>query len=51
MNLHEAIYSLYPKVVTIRGEEAFDKDNKPVNYDKAAVAALVTTPNEITIRS
>jgi hypothetical protein len=51
MNLHEAIRSLHPTVVIIRGEEAFDRDNNPVNYDKAAVAALVTTPNEITIRS
>jgi hypothetical protein len=51
MNLHEAIYSLYPEVVIIRGEEAFDRDDKFINYDKAAVATLVTTPNEITIKS
>ena len=49
MNLHEAIYSLYPEVVVIRGEDAFDKDDKPVDYDKEAVSALVTT-NEVTIK-
>jgi hypothetical protein len=43
MNLHEAIYSLYPQVVVIRGEDAFDKDDNKVDYDKEAVFALVTT--------
>jgi len=51
MNLHEAIYSLYSEVVVIRGEHAFDKDVKQIEYDKEAVSALVTTPNEITIKS
>lgn len=49
MNLHEAIYSLYPEVVVIRGENAFDKDDKQVDYDKEAVAALVTT-TEVTLQ-
>ena len=39
ITLHEAIYALNPQVVTIRGEEAFDKDDKPVAYDKAAAQA------------
>jgi len=43
MNKHSAIYKLYPNVVTIRGDEAFDKDNNKVNYDNAAVEALVAS--------
>jgi len=39
----EAIQKLYPNVVTIRGDEAFDKDNNKVNYDNAAVEALVAS--------
>ena len=37
--LHDAIYALNPQVVTIRGEEAFDKDDKPVAYDMTAAQA------------
>ena len=33
IHLHDAIYALNPQIVTIRGEEAFDKDDKPVAYD------------------
>jgi len=36
-----AILKLYPKVVTIRGETAYDADDKEVAYDKAAVQAYV----------
>ena len=37
----EAIYKLYPNVVTIRGETAYDADGNEVAYDKAAVDAYV----------
>jgi hypothetical protein len=36
---HEAIYKLNPTVVTIRGDDAFDVQDNPVIYDKAAVQA------------
>ena len=41
MMKHEAIYKLYPNVVVIRGDEAFDADDNPVAYDESAVQALV----------
>jgi hypothetical protein len=43
MDKHSAIYKLYPNVALIRGDEAFDKDNNKVNYDNAAVEALVAS--------
>lgn len=43
MNKHQAIYKLYPNVVTIRGDVAYDKDNKEVTYDNNAVEALVAS--------
>ena len=33
----EAIYQLYPTVVTIRGDIAYDANNNEVSYDLAAV--------------
>lgn len=36
-NFIEALYQLYPQVVTIRGDEAFDVDGNPVQYDAVAV--------------
>jgi len=40
--LHEAIRKLNPSIVTIRGEDAFDKDDNPIEFDldeaKAEVA-------------
>lgn len=36
---HKAIYALYPQVVIIRDDQAFDADNNQVSYDAAAVAA------------
>lgn len=33
----QAIYALYPQVVIIRGDEAFDADGNQVQYDLAAV--------------
>lgn len=41
MNKHEAIYTLYPSVATIRGNDAFDEQGNPVVYDEAAVNAWV----------
>ena len=38
---HKAIYTLYPNVVRILDDQAFDADNNPVSYDAAAVAAWV----------
>jgi hypothetical protein len=43
MTKHETIYKLYPSVVTIRGDVAYDKDNNEVTYDKNAVEALVAS--------
>ena len=41
MKIHQAISELYPNVAVIRGEDAFDVDGNPVQYDKAAVEAYV----------
>ncbi len=38
---HKAIRVLNPSVVTIHGEDAFDKDGNPVEYNRAAVEAWV----------
>ena len=40
--IDDAIRALNPQVVTIRGEEAFDKDDKPVSYDMTAAQAKLT---------
>jgi len=37
MNKHEAIYKLYPNVVTIHGDVAYDADGNEVVYDENAV--------------
>ena len=37
MTKHEAIFYLYPSVVSIRGDDAFDGDGLSVTYDEAAV--------------
>ena len=36
-----AIYKLYPQVVTTNGDEAFDAEGNLVDYDKQAVQAYV----------
>jgi hypothetical protein len=41
MNKHEAIYKLYPNVVTIRGDVAYDANEQEVTYDEVAVQAEV----------
>lgn len=38
---HKAIRALNPSVVTIRGEDAFDQNDNPVEYDRAAAEAWV----------
>ena len=38
-----AIRKLYPEVVTIRGDVAYDKDEQEVTYDNNAVEALVAS--------
>jgi len=43
MDKHQAIYKLYPSVITIRGDVAYDKDNNEVTYDNNAVEALVAS--------
>ena len=43
MDKHDAIYKLYPNVTVIRGDVAYDKDNKEVTYDNNAVEALVAS--------
>jgi len=41
MNKHDAVYKTNPTVVTIRGDDAFDVDGKPVAYDMAVVQAYI----------
>lgn len=37
----EAIYKLYPQVVTIRGEDAFDAEGNQVAIDQALIDAEI----------
>ena len=41
MNKHEAILATNPTVVTIRGDVAYDKDEKIVAYNEATVQAYI----------
>jgi hypothetical protein len=41
MNKHDAIYATHTNVATIRGDDAFDVDGKPVTYDETAVQAYI----------
>jgi hypothetical protein len=45
-----AIFKLYPQVVTIRDDVAYDADNNIVEYDKAAVEAYAASKEYITKR-
>jgi len=38
---HSAIRALHPNAVLIRGDDAFDVDGNPVQYDEAAVQAYI----------
>jgi hypothetical protein len=39
MNIANAIYKLYPQVITINGDIAYDADGNEVVYDLQAVTA------------
>ena len=39
LNISQAIYDLYPQVITILGDIAYDKDSNKVAYDLSAVTA------------
>ncbi len=39
MNRHDAILKLYPNVISIDVDVAYDKNNNKVTYDNAAVEA------------
>ena len=39
INLHPAIFKLYPQAITVRGDIAYDADGNEVAYDLAAVTA------------
>ena len=39
--IHQAIRNIYPEVITIRGNSAFDADDNPVALDQSLVDAEV----------
>ena len=41
MTNHQAILATHPNVVVIRGDVAYDKDNKVVTYNEATVQAYI----------
>ena len=41
MNKNQAIRAIYPAVVVIRGDEAFNVDGNSVTYDETAVQAYI----------
>jgi hypothetical protein len=41
INLNNAIFALYPNIVLMRGDTAYDADGNEVAYDKDAVQAYV----------
>ena len=41
MNKHDAIIANYSNVAVIRGDDAFDADGNPVQYDETAVQAYM----------
>lgn len=43
INKHEAIRRLYPQVVVIRGDVAFDENESIVQYDEAAVESYAAS--------
>lgn len=38
---HDAVLKLYPQVIVIRGDIAYDANNQVVDYDKAVVQAYL----------
>ena len=51
INLHDAIYSLNPSVVTIRGEDAFDANENPISYDMVAAQAKLVEMQEAELKA
>jgi len=51
MDKHSAIYKLYPNVITIRGDVAYDKDEHEVAYDNVAVEVLMASEEYKTKRA
>lgn len=43
INKHRAILALYPNIVTVRDNIAYDENENVVAYDEAAVEAYVAT--------
>lgn len=43
MNKFEAVRKLYPSIITICGDVAYDKNEQEVTYDNNAVDALVAS--------
>jgi predicted lipoprotein len=43
MKKHEAIYKLYPNVTVIRGDIAYNNDEKEVEYNNEAVEDLIAS--------
>jgi len=41
MNKYQAIYAIAPMVAVIRGDDAFDINGNPVQYDEAVVQAYM----------
>ena len=51
MNKHQAILATHSTVVTIRGDDAFDIDGNPVQYNEATVQAYMDAHAYITKRA
>lgn len=51
MNIIDAIAKLYPEVIAIRGDEAFDANGNKVDYDLVAVQAYAQSQEYITKRA
>jgi len=50
MNKHNAIRAIYTNVVVIRGDDAFDVNGNPVQYDEATVQAYIDAHSYIAKR-
>lgn len=43
MDKHSVIYKLYPNVVIIRNDVAYDKDEQEVIYDNSVIEAFIAS--------
>jgi hypothetical protein len=50
MNKHQAIFATNTSVAVIRGDEAFDVDGNPVQYDETTVQAYIDAHSYISKR-